>query len=580
MTQLKNLFIILFELIDLVKNYKKKYLFLLFILFTILSSFFEILTIGSLIPLMQVLLDPIVFFENTDIFIKKFFSINNSDDLTGAILIAFSVLIIISYLAKILLIWMSTIFTFDLSKYLSNKIFIKTLSKKYKYFTNSSTSLMLSNQEKVEHVRGVIFSFTQLISSIIISTSIFIFLFYIDFKTAFLITIFSVISYFLLFIKLRKKLNFLSKENSELLDQRFKILIEASENIKEIKLRSLYDFFIKKYAKINTRIKKIKILTVLIHSFPSQIFLMVGTIFIIILMYYYSTGDNSLVENIPFLSALIFGIQKVFPQAQNVFNSLAGIKEYRKSLIDIKYINEDDEAYINVEKKINEEILIKKYFELKNINFQHENSNQALFKNANLKFEVGKIYGIKGISGAGKTTVIDIICGLLSSQGELVVDGENIDFYNNNLWQNNIAYLSQNNILADSNIIENIAYGIDESKVDFKKIENASIKANIFEFITNMKDSFYSSIGEKGIKISGGQSQRILLAKIFYLDKKILILDESTNALDKRNEEMIFKSLREHSKNKITIIINHNLSIEKYLDHIYEVKDKKINLIK
>jgi ATP-binding cassette, subfamily B, bacterial PglK len=580
MTQLKNLFIILFELIDLVKNYKKKYLFLLFILFTILSSFFEILTIGSLIPLMQVLLDPIVFFENTDIFIKKFFSINNSDDLTGAILIAFSVLIIISYLAKILLIWMSTIFTFDLSKYLSNKIFIKTLSKKYKYFTNSSTSLMLSNQEKVEHVRGVIFSFTQLISSIIISTSIFIFLFYIDFKTAFLITIFSIISYFLLFIKLRKKLNFLSKENSELLDQRFKILIEASENIKEIKLRSLYDFFIKKYAKINTRIKKIKILTVLIHSFPSQIFLMVGTIFIIILMYYYSTGDNSLVENIPFLSALIFGIQKVFPQAQNVFNSLAGIKEYRKSLIDIKYINEDDEAYINVEKKINEEILIKKYFELKNINFQHENSNQALFKNANLKFEVGKIYGIKGISGAGKTTVIDIICGLLSSQGELVVDGENIDFYNNNLWQNNIAYLSQNNILADSNIIENIAYGIDESKVDFKKIENASIKANIFEFITNMKDSFYSSIGEKGIKISGGQSQRILLAKIFYLDKKILILDESTNALDKRNEEMIFKSLREHSKNKITIIINHNLSIEKYLDHIYEVKDKKINLIK
>jgi ATP-binding cassette subfamily B protein len=580
MTQLKNLFIILFELIDLVKNYKKKYLFLLFILFTILSSFFEILTIGSLIPLMQVLLDPIVFFENTDIFIKKFFSINNSEDFTGAILIAFSVLIIISYLAKILLIWMSTIFTFDLSKYLSNKIFIKTLSKKYKYFTNSSTSLMLSNQEKVEHVRGVIFSFTQLISSIIISTSIFIFLFYIDFKTAFLITIFSIISYFLLFIKLRKKLNFLSKENSELLDQRFKILIEASENIKEIKLRSLYDFFIKKYAKINSRIKKIKILTVLIHSFPSQIFLMVGTIFIIILMYYYSTGDNSLVENIPFLSALIFGIQKVFPQAQNVFNSLAGIKEYRKSLIDIKYINEDDEAYINVEKKINEEILIKKYFELKNINFQHENSNQALFKNANLKFEVGKIYGIKGISGAGKTTVIDIICGLLFSQGELVVDGENIDFYNNNLWQNNIAYLSQNNILADSNIIENIAYGIDESKVDFKKIENASIKANIFEFITNMKDSFYSSIGEKGIKISGGQSQRILLAKIFYLDKKILILDESTNALDKRNEEMIFKSLRENSKNKIIIIINHNLSIEKYLDHIYEVKDKKINLIK
>ena len=529
---------------------------------------------------MQVLLDPIVFFENTDIFIKKFFSINNSEDFTGAILIAFSVLIIISYLAKILLIWMSTIFTFDLSKYLSNKIFIKTLSKKYKYFTNSSTSLMLSNQEKVEHVRGVIFSFTQLISSIIISTSIFIFLFYIDFKTAFLITIFSIISYFLLFIKLRKKLNFLSKENSELLDQRFKILIEASENIKEIKLRSLYDFFIKKYAKINSRIKKIKILTVLIHSFPSQIFLMVGTIFIIILMYYYSTGDNSLVENIPFLSALIFGIQKVFPQAQNVFNSLAGIKEYRKSLIDIKYINEDDEAYINVEKKINEEILIKKYFELKNINFQHENSNQALFKNANLKFEVGKIYGIKGISGAGKTTVIDIICGLLFSQGELVVDGENIDFYNNNLWQNNIAYLSQNNILADSNIIENIAYGIDESKVDFKKIENASIKANIFEFITNMKDSFYSSIGEKGIKISGGQSQRILLAKIFYLDKKILILDESTNALDKRNEEMIFKSLRENSKNKIIIIINHNLSIEKYLDHIYEVKDKKINLIK
>lgn len=580
MNQFKNLFIILYDLYHLVKEYKKRYLFFVLFFITIFSSLFEILTIGSLIPLMEVLINPDNYLSNVHYIFEKISGIMGNDDLRAIIFITFTFLIIISYLLKIFLIWISAKFTFDLAMYLSESVFKKTISKKYRYFVNTSTSMLISNQEKTEHIRGIIFSFVQLFTSLILAATIIIFLFFLNFEIALIIGSFSTFSYLLIFLKLKKKLIFISKENVAVLNERFKLLIETSENIKEIKLRNLKIFFLKKYYNIILRVKKLNIISVLIHSLPSQVLLMIGTILILIMMYYYSISSEGLVSNIPFISALVLGIQRVFPQAQNVFVSLTGIKEYRNSLEDIKLLfskKNDDENQSN--NPINN-IEIIQNFELKKIYFKHTDEHETIFEDANIKFEIGKFYGIKGKSGIGKTTIIDVICGLLPSRCEMFVDGNNVNFFENNNWQNNISHLPQNTLLANSTILENIAYGKVFDEINLNEVEVAAKKANILDFIQKTPESFLTKIGEKGVKISGGQRQRISIAKLFYLNKKILILDESTNALDKDNEEKVFEALKNDNNNKIIIAINHNLAVQKYFDHIYEIKDKKFNLIK
>ncbi len=580
MNQFKNLFIILHDLYHLVKDYKKIYLFFVLFFITIFSSLFEILTIGSLIPLMEVLINPENYLNNVHHIFEKISGILDNNDLRSIIFITFTFLIIVSYILKIFLIWISAKFTFDLSMYLSESVFKKTISKKYRYFINSSTSMLISNQEKTEHIRGMIFSFVQLFTSLILSATIIIFLFFLNFKIALIISAFSIFGYLFIFLKLKEKFIFLSKENVAVLNERFKLLIETSENIKEIKLRSLKTFFFKKYYNIILRVKNLNIISVLIHSLPSQVLLMIGTIFILIMMYYYSISSEGLVSNIPFISALVLGIQRAFPQAQNVFVSLAGIKEFRNSLEDIKLLyskKNDDENQLD---RSDNNIEINQNFELQKIYFKHTDGHENIFENANIKFEVGKFYGIKGESGIGKTTIIDVICGLLPSRCEMFVDGNSVNFFENSSWQNNISHLPQNTLLADSTVLENIAYGKVIDEINLNEVEVAAKKANILDFIQKTEAGFLTKIGEKGIKISGGQRQRISIAKLFYLNKKIFILDESTNALDKDNEEKVFEALKKNNKNKIIIVINHNLAVQKYLDHIYEIKDKKFILIK
>ena len=157
-------------------------------------------------------------------------------------------------------------------------MFENTISKKYKYFSDSHTSIFISNQEKTEHVKGMIFSFINLFISLILSTSIILFLFYLNYKIAIIISLSAIISYLLVFIKFKEKLNYISSENVITINNRFKFLIESSENIKEIKLRDLKSFFVKKFYEINLRIKKFKISSTLISNLPSQVILMLGTI--------------------------------------------------------------------------------------------------------------------------------------------------------------------------------------------------------------------------------------------------------------------------------------------------------------
>ena len=233
----------------------------------------------------------------------------------------------------------------------------------------------------------------------------------------------------------------------------------------------------------------------------------------------------------------------------------------------------------NSQEKIDTKFLIKKELILKNISFKYQNSNNKVLNNINLKIKAGSIIGIKGPSGVGKTTLVNIILGLLKpTSGDVLVDGIEI---NKNLesWQKNIGYVPQNIVLTDDTLKNNIALGIDEKQIDKNKINNCIKESQLENFVLNIEKGIDTNVGELGSRLSGGQKQRIGIARSIYNDPQVLILDEFTSALDNQTEEKIISEIGNYGKTKTVIIVSHKLSTLSKCDNIYELTKENLELI-
>ena len=221
-------------------------------------------------------------------------------------------------------------------------------------------------------------------------------------------------------------------------------------------------------------------------------------------------------------------------------------------------------------------IKFKKNILLKNINFKYKNN--FVLKNLNLRIKKNTFIVICGKSGSGKTTLANVLLGLLSpSKGNIFVDANKIDKNNLRNFQNILSYVPQNVFLFNGSIQENISMENKNENVDKKKLNNVIKLSKLNEFIKNLRGKYKSKIGEDGINISGGQKQRIGIARALYRSPDIIILDESTNSLDKKTENEIIKYLKKLSNTKTVILISHNTEAIKHCDEIYELKNLKLS---
>ena len=206
--------------------------------------------------------------------------------------------------------------------------------------------------------------------------------------------------------------------------------------------------------------------------------------------------------------------------------------------------------------------------------------DKLVLKNASLTIKKNEFVGIIGETGTGKSTLVDLLIGLLSpSKGTITVDGKNI---NNNLesWKEKLGYVQQNTYLLDESIKNNVAFGYKENQFDIAKIENSIEKAQLIKFVNNLKNGLDSNVGEHGVKISGGEKQRIAIARALYNDPDILILDEATSSLDLDTEAKILETLVKFKKNKTMIFITHRTSSLGYCDKVFKIENNEIKEIK
>ena len=376
-------------------------------------------------------------------------------------------------------------------------------------------------------------------------------------------------SYWLIYKLIRNYLKAIGQKRLEVNQSRFLTINEAFGAGKEIKLANLENVYLDRFSKATKAFSKHQASISVLSKLPRYIIEAIGFGGIILVILYYLIKTNAFESALPVITLYAFAGYKILPALQAIYNSISQLK-FVGPAVDSLY-DELRENKIETRPKIEKELSFEKTISLKNIEYKYPNSNLSSVKNISFDIKAKNSIALVGATGSGKTTIVDIILGLLEPQkGTLEIDGKVIVDENRRAWQKKIGYVPQHIYLTDDTVTANIALGIDSKDVDKKSIERAARVANLHDFITNKLSKGYNTIiGERGIRMSGGERQRLGIARALYHNPEVLVLDEATSAMDNLTEKLIMQSINTLRKDTTIILIAHRLSTIKNCDKIF-----------
>lgn len=542
------------------------------VVLTVILVFLEILSLGSIVPLLTSIAsnDSPNFLSKIDL---DLFANKSKNDLTLLFLVIFFSIYLIKIFFNIFFIYFSNKFSFEIYSNLSNKLFQIYINQNWLFYLNYNSAFIIRNILGEANTVRVSFiePYLRIFSEIFVFCGIVLMLLFVEFKIT-LFLIISVIVIILIYKKITKplflNLGKIRLESSGLLN---KTLIQTFNLVKEIKILNREYFFINEYKKIlknyleSTRKSTVQV------SITRQVFEIISLIVLVFLMFFFLGKEtNEFQKSIPIIGLFIGSAYRVIPSANRLLNSLQRLDLGEKSLnLILKILNDNKNLETS---KTNIVLPFEKEIVFENISFSYEKKNE-LFKNLNLKIKKNSILGIIGSSGQGKTTLINLLSGfLIPNSGQIKVD--DFDIHKNvKSWQKNIGIVQQEIYLIDDSIRRNIAFGIEESNINNEKINKVLESVELKSFVDNLPEKDQTIVGEKGQKISAGQKQRIGIARMLYADRKVLIFDESTNALDKKTEKEIIEFIHKLKKLCTIIMISHDLNNLKICDDIVHTED-------
>ena len=558
---------IFFKLFKILTD-KEKFYSLLITFLMIIAMLFEMLTVGSFLPLVGSIID-----EN---YISNFLKNYGFSDINISFNNMLIILFFLFLLKNIYLVFFNiaqTAFINTVSLRVMNTIYSYYLKQSYEFHTNRNSALLIRNISESGVVDSILLRVLTLINDVIIVLGLITLLIF----AQPLFTINTII--FIIFIILaynlmtKKKIKIWGKDRFDTNYFLTKNLYEGINAFKEIILNNCSNSFIKQNFKIKKRLLDINFKFKIIEFLPKYIVELLGIIIVILLIYFLIQASNNPKDIIPILALYTASAFKIIPSILKIFSSFQNFNYLNPSLDIIASQLKDYNNLMNTKIKQNKnlkQIHFNKKIEIKNLFFKYP-EKKMLMNNLNIVINKNDFIGIKGDSGSGKSTLLNIISGLIVPiEGEILVDGVSI-FKNLDDWRNKLGYVSQSVFLIDASIKKNIAFGIEDSEINSDKLYNAIINAGLKEYIESLKDKENTIVGERGVKISGGQKQRIGLARALYFSPELLILDEATNSLDKETEKNILNELLK-MKDKITlIIVSHENEPLKISDHIYDL---------
>jgi ATP-binding cassette, subfamily B, bacterial PglK len=555
--------------------YKKS--FFLIIFFSLLLVLVDTLSVVSIFPLLDIAINE----KNSNF---NFLNISSLKLLQKKEFIFFIVIFIffLKFIFTLISNYLVTNFKMDLQKNLSKSLLRIYLSYDYLNFLGIKESELIRNITKETEI---FVNASEALVKIIVELSVILILTIIVFYSFPEITFsifLSLLSIFFIFNFLIKKKLLkwgLQRINHDSL--RIKNLSNIFKLISEIKLMSKEEQFVKLFNKDNAITQRTQRNRNLVSmAFRTFLEFAIFLILIIILFYNYyrDQGIVSAIPTLAFFLAILFrflpGFLRITNAYQLIIFSFNSIDEIFK--IHNTYSITAKENFINF--KINNYEV--NTMEINNLSYSYPNTKISILENINLKFITGEIIGIKGPSGAGKTTFVSILMGLIKiSKGSIFYNKKNINEFINE-YKNQIGYVSQNFTLIDSNIIQNITLSFHNEQINNLKLNEAIKLSGLDYFVSKLPEKLETKIGDNGYMLSGGQQQRIALARAIYHSKTILIFDEATSSLDKELENIIYENLNYLKKDKIILFISHGDTINKFCDKLYNLENKKLTIIK
>lgn len=579
----------LIKKISYIFDRKQKRQLLILGLMIFIGGSLETLGVGAMIPVVTVLLKPeelqrtIEKYDFLKIICETFHvQVQNVSQITVALLAGLIVIYVIKNLYILFLTYVQNTFITQTRNKMISRVMAEFLNRPYEqYLGVDIPTVFRITDSDIPQTFALVLAMLQLASEVVVTCMICcVLLIQNVVMTTFVVVIFGIMT--LLIVKvLKPRLNKIGEKNQALQSRIAKWRIQAVYGLKDVKVLNREEFFVRNYYETGKVGANVARNYAVLNNTPR---LLIETVFIVSVLsfiIFYIQGDGDITSMLTTLMTFGLAAIRVLPSVNRINTYITEIA-YDQPNLDFVYENLKEGMKTDAmlaERKANsqkEKLKLEDKIELDHISFHYPDAEKNIFTDAHMIVPRGKSVGIIGASGAGKSTIVDVLLGLLHAQkGEITCDGVNI-FKNYESWLAQIGYIPQSIYLIDESIRDNIAFGIDADKIDEKRIWEVLEEAQLKEFVKELPDGLDTTIGDRGVRLSGGQRQRIGIARALYNDPEILVFDEATSALDNDTEAAVMEAVNSFHGKKTMIIIAHRLNTIEKCDIVYKVENEKL----
>jgi len=569
---------------------KQKHKMVLLVFLMLIGAVLETLGVSMILPVMSVVMEENAVQKHAYLqVICDLFHIAYDDTRTLMILVMVG-LIVIFAVKNIFLFFQQKVqlkFVYTNQFATSRRMMINFMERPYEYYLNADTSVIQrSITSDVNNMYGLILSLLQLVSEGIVFVCLIAVSLVSDVMMSITVALLLVVVLAIIKWVLKPIMRKAGEENQDYYSGLYKWIDQSVMGIKEIKIANKENYFINEYAKCGEGYVNAVQRYNLYNATPRLLIETVALAGMIFYMMIQLLSGVQVTAILPQLTLLALVAMRLIPCANRINNHLTSISYFEPFFMGVsdnlqEEIRDESIDYnaASYQKKVEvQKLEIRHNIQLKDIVYKYPNTETLIFDRANMEIPIGKSVGIVGTSGAGKTTIVDILLGLLQIQsGEILADGVEVrEHYQSFL--KDIGYIPQTIFMIDSTIRKNVAFGVADEDIDDAKVWRALQEAQLDEFVRGLPDGLDTSIGERGIRISGGQRQRIGIARALFEDPEVLVLDEATSALDNETEAAIMESINMLHGKKTLIIIAHRLQTIEKCDMVYRVEKGQVTI--
>jgi ABC-type multidrug transport system fused ATPase/permease subunit len=553
----------------------------------LLMALLEMLGVASILPFMQVVSNPGLIQQNhwlSRLYEGLDFSSTQSFLLFLGLFVLVAIMINNGFSA--LTTWLMYRYAWSQNHRLSSRLLARYLDRPYSYYLTRNTAGLSKNilSEVQIVVQGVMLSVLKLACRVMVVVLMIGLLAAVNYRLALILGFVLGSAYGSVFVLLRRKQRRLGRERVLQNARRFQMASEALSGIKELKVLGRERGFLRRFREPSLRFTRTSASNQVVSSLPRYALETIAFGGILLIVLYSVRFSENVSEMLPVLSLYVIAGYRLLPSLNEMFGSAMQIRfnrpaleDLREDLLESEVETDGHPTATSKEQYELDPLPLRKALELRNVSFVYPEAPVASLESISMTVERNQVVGLVGETGAGKTTLVDVLLGLLEpTDGVIEVDGKPLTVQDRFAWRRSCGYIPQEIFLSDDSVRANIAFGVPPDFIDDESVRRAGKIAQIHEFVIALPDKYETRVGERGVRLSGGQRQRIGIARALYHDPDVLVMDEATSSLDGATEAAVMEMIHSLGRTKTLVVIAHRLSTVRECDVIYLLQQGRI----